>query len=122
VAERIEAQPSGEVVSLDWGFHEPLLFLTTRAKLVEAIWSIPASLQQRRPWVHEGNAETLYLAHDASYDLFGLGPDFLAKARALGMGSVRIDTYRDGTDEVAFHAVRILRPHRLVFTGEFSIY
>jgi hypothetical protein len=122
VAEQIEAQPSGEVVSLDWGFHEPLLFLTTQAKLVEAIWSIPASLQQHRPWVHEGDADTVYLAHDASYDLFGLGPDFLAKARALGKESVRIDAYRDGTDEVAFHAVRILRPHRLVFTGEFRIY
>jgi len=121
LADRINQRPGGRVVSLDWGFHEPLLFLTRGAQLVEPIWTIPATLQQGRAWSIEGDADTLYLVHGAPYDLFGLGERFLADMRGLGFGETRIETHHDRSGSVAFYSVRIPRPHRLVFDGHFRL-
>lgn len=121
LADELESETGAEAVSLDWGFHEPLLFLTDAPPLSEAIWAIPRSFAAGRPWVHAGNASTRYLVHDAGYDLFGLGPLFLAFARAQPAGSVAIEPRLDGDGDVAFYAIRILRPHRLSYTGRFKV-
>jgi hypothetical protein len=113
--------PETVVVSLDWGFHEPLQLLTDHAELHEAIWVIPRVLRSGRPWIVEGDANTVYLAHDAPYDLFGLGPLFLSTMRAQDAGSVQIVAHRDGSGDVAFYSVRVPRPHRLDYTGEFHL-
>jgi hypothetical protein len=113
-------QSGGEAVSLDWGFHEPLLFLTRRAPLREAIWEIPTSLRAGRPWFHDGDADTTYLVHDVDYDLFKVGPRLLDAAREPGFGAM-IEPYVDQQGEPAFYTVKILRPHRLVFNGRFEI-
>lgn len=117
VAARIE-RTGGEAVSLDWGFHEPLLFLTRTATLHEPIWQIPAALRAGRAWGHRGDAGTAYLVHDAGYDLFGLGPRLLEHARTTGL---EIETHRDEAGDPAFHVVRVPRPHTLVFDGRFRV-
>ena len=120
-AEAVDAEPGSVVVSLDWGFHEPLLFLTDHAKLVEPIWAIPGLLRSGRPWIFEGDGRTVYLAHGEPYDLFGLGPLFLDFAHRLGPSTARIGEHRDRQGGVAFYSVRIPRRHRLIYTGRFRL-
>jgi hypothetical protein len=125
-ARELEDDPSATAVALDWGFHEPLTFLTRRARSLEPIWAIPAALRAGRPWVHTGEPGHVYLVHDAPYDLFQLGPKFLAAARAVprtgAQPRVEIERHdaRDGS--AAFYSVRFTEPHQLVYTGEFGIH
>jgi len=121
LAADLEATPGAEAVSLDWGFHEPLLFLTDDVPLEEAIWAIPREFAAGRPWQHAGGSSTRYLAHDDPYDLFGLGPLILDFARAQPPGHVSIEPWASDDGEVAFYSIRILRPHRLRYTGRFTI-
>jgi hypothetical protein len=109
------------VVSLDWGFHEPLLFLTDEALLLEPIWSIPRAHGRGRPWAHEGDAETIYLVHDEPYDLFGLSPSLLSTARGLPPERVAIRRHEDREGATSFLSVRFLGDHQLVYAGGFSL-
>ncbi|MBW2229501.1 MAG: glycosyltransferase family 39 protein [Deltaproteobacteria bacterium] len=120
LADEIDSQGT-RVVSLDWGFHEPMQLLTDHAELLEAIWTIPRVLGRGQPWVIAGDARSVYLVHDAPYDLFGLGPLFLARMREEEPEAVEIRTHRDASGEVAFYSVRVLRPHRLAYTGRFVL-
>jgi hypothetical protein len=117
----LEAEPGASAVSLDWGFHEPLMYLTDDVPLVDAIWTIRRVLTAGRPWIYEGDAGTRYLVHDEPFDLFGLGPLMLEAMRRQPAGTISIEIFRDGRGEVAFYAIRVLRPHRLVYTGRFTI-
>ena len=121
LAEQLDAQPRAQVVSLDWGFHEPLLFLTDRAQMLEPIWAIPQLLARRQPWTFVGDEDTTYLVHGPEYDLFGIGPALLVAARANPDPTIEITPHRDGSGEVAFYSVQIRRPHELRFGGQFRI-
>ncbi|MFP6639627.1 MAG: glycosyltransferase family 39 protein [Myxococcota bacterium] len=121
LAEEIDAQPQTQVVSLDWGFHEPLLFLTDRAQMVEPIWVIPQFLARRQPWTFAGDEDTTYLVHGPEYDLFGIGPALLLAARTNADPSIEVTPHRDGSGDVAFYSVQIHRPHELSFNGRFRI-
>jgi hypothetical protein len=116
-AEDIE-QSGSEAVSLDWGFHEPLLFSTRTARLREAIWEIPLALRTGRAWAHRGDASTRYLVHPPAYDLFGVSPLLLDFARA---SDLEVEDFRDAGGEIAFHVVRVPRAHVLVFDGRFRL-
>jgi hypothetical protein len=120
-AAELDADPEAVAVSLDWGFHEPLLFLTDKRSLLEPIWHIPRLLARGRPWVHAGDARHRYLVHDAAYDLFGIGAGLLDAARAAGPELAEIRSHRDRRGEVAFHSVRFRARHELVYTGEFDV-
>jgi hypothetical protein len=120
-ASQVDASGESVVVSLDWGFHEPLQFTTERTRLLEPIWLIPHSLRQGRPWVHAGDERHTYLVHEAPYDLFGLSDDFLRTVRELGPERARVEVHRDRSGEPAFVSVRIPRRHRVIYTGEFTI-
>jgi hypothetical protein len=120
-AAELEADPLSVAVSLDWGFHETMQFLTSTTPLVEPIWKIPGLLANGRPWVYAGGANHYYLVFDPRYDLFQLGPKLLETARALSEADVEIRAHRDREGEVAFYSVRFLGPHRLVFTGDFQV-
>jgi hypothetical protein len=123
-AEELEADPSRRGVSLDWGFHEPLLFMTRRAKLVEPVWGIREAVRSAGAWRFPGRAGDLYFVHDREYDLFGFGPGFLAAARAVGArnpDALEIRAHRDREGGVAFHSVRFARDHRITFAKEFRI-
>ncbi len=120
-AAEIQVEPKAVAISLDWGFHEQLLFLTTKQSLIEPIWRIPQLLRQGRPWVHPGDANHHYLFRDAPYDLFQLGPKLLAAARQLGPDLAEIRTHTDRQGDTAFYSLRIMGPHQLVYVGEFEI-
>ena len=121
LARQLDDDATSGVVSLDWGFHEPLLFLTDSTQLSEPIWRIPHLLHRGRPWVHAGDSKHLYLVHDERYDLFGLGPKLLATARATDAELVDVRSHLDREGQPAFYSVRFLEPHQLVYDGDFEI-
>ena len=117
----IQDQNAPTVVSLDWGFHEPLLFLTHNVRLVESIWALPQQLASGRPWEFTAGENTTYLIHEFPYDLFGLGSKFLLAARLAGKQAARIEVHRDGAGDPAFYSVNISQPHRVRYDGNFRI-
>ncbi len=123
-AAELEASPGRRGVSLDWGFHEPLLFLTRRAGLVEPIWAIRETARAQGAWRFAGGAGDVYFVHGEEFDLFGFGPGFLAAARALAgrsPGALEIRTHHDREGGIAFHSVRFARAHEIVYTRVFQI-
>ena len=120
-ARELNARPGEAVVSLEWGFHEPLLFLTRDVPLEESTWALSHSVARGQPWVREANAGTTYLVHDSPYDLFGLGPRFLMAARVAGPEIARIRSHEDGAGEPAFYSVHVPGPHRVHYNGAFRI-
>ena len=120
-AEELTADPGATAVSLDWGFHETLQFLTRENRLEEPIWVLPNLLARGRPWVHRGDASHHYLVFAPRYDLFGLGPKLLEAARALPPEDVRIREHTDREGETVFYSIRFMRPHQLVFGGRFEV-
>ncbi|MCZ6782891.1 MAG: glycosyltransferase family 39 protein [Proteobacteria bacterium] len=117
LAREIDGDPEQRVVSLDWGFHEPLLFLTDDTVLVQPLWRIPLAVRQRGAWTHDGQPGDLYLVHADAYDLFGHSARFLRTAQHLGErepGAVELRDYRDREGSPVFTTIRITRPHRIV--------
>jgi hypothetical protein len=102
------------IVSLDWGFHESVGFLTEGPRLMEAYPRIPAALAQRGAWTVEGSPRHVYLLHEQPYDLFGYGGPFLAAVARLAPKTVAVERHLDRQGQPAFTSVRILVPHRVV--------
>jgi hypothetical protein len=121
VAHDVEANGGSVVVSLDWGFQEPLLFLTDRTRAIEAVWPIHDSLRARRPWSLRGDVRHVYLVHEPPLDHFGLGQGFLAAVARLKPGLATTRRYLDREGGVAFLAVRFSEPHRLVYDGAWRV-
>lgn len=117
LADELEATPGSEVISLDWGFHEPLLFLTHDLPLQEAIWSIPRAFAAGRPWTHDGNGQTHYLIHAAPYDAFGLSDPLLRFARQRPPDQVAVRAWSSPDGQVDFYSIRFRQPHRLSYVG-----
>ncbi len=116
------ASARGDVaVSLDWGFHEPALFLGSGLPAREPIWQASALRARGRPWRFRGGPEHLYLLHDERYDLFGFGPPLLTAADSLPEDRVEVQRHRDREGEVAFVTLRILEPHEIVADGRLRI-
>jgi hypothetical protein len=119
----LESDPQRRGISLDWGFHEPLLFLTRRARLVEPIWDIRSIAAASGRWRFSGGSGDLYLLHDREYDHFGFGPPLLVAARQLAEttpDAISIRSYTDRDGQVAFWSVQVDRRHSLVFQrGQF---
>lgn len=112
---------STEVVSLDWGFHEPLLFTTQRVKLSEPIWAMTQIARRHGRYVMNGDHHTIYLIHEQPYDLFGLGEPFMRVLRVSDPERYTVREHLDGSGELAFKSIRFDRPHELSFDGIFHI-
>ena len=124
LAQQLDRQPDAQdtqVVSLDWGFHEPLLFLSHQIQMHEPIWKIPQVLGRGQPWTFTGDEKTIYLVHGPKYDLFGIGPSLLVAARIQAEKGVQITPHGEREGETAFYSVRIPHPHTLRFDGQFQI-
>ncbi|MEN8181258.1 MAG: glycosyltransferase family 39 protein [Myxococcota bacterium] len=118
LAATLEADPRRRAISLDWGLHEPLFFLTRRARLLEPIWDFQRARRRGIPWRFAGRPGDLYLVHDRDYDRFGLGPRFLAAARRhaeTDAGALEIRSHRDREGRIAFWSVRIDQEHELFY-------
>jgi hypothetical protein len=119
-AREIDSKPDAEeflVVSLDWGFHEPLLFVSDHIQLSEPIWSLSRGGNQTA----EGNANAIYLIHPQRYDLFQLGPRFETALRFLEDTDYERRDYFDGTGLPTFSSIRFTGPHRIHYDGIFRI-
>ena len=92
------------LVSLDWGFHESLLFLTDQPTLVEPFWHLtgtdPAKLPQ--------DTNLIYLAHPPEYSLSPFGATFLDFAR--GNPRSKITDWRDREGKIVFYTVQFAAP------------
>ncbi|MDG2051648.1 MAG: glycosyltransferase family 39 protein [Myxococcota bacterium] len=117
LAEELEATPGAEAISLDWGFHEPLLFLTQDLAVQEAIWSIPQAFAAGHPWIHEGDPQTHYLVHAPPYDAFGLSAPMLEFAKQLPPDQVVIRPWLNHSGQVDFYSIRFVQPHRFRYLG-----
>jgi hypothetical protein len=123
LASELENEPGANAVSLDWGFHLPLLFLTESPTLLEPYWRIPDTIRSGRPWSLTGGPQSRYLVHDEPYDRFGYSPLFLEAVRALEPSRVEIRRHRDREGTVAFLSVRFSGVHRITLTrtGRFVV-
>ncbi len=110
-----------EVVSLDWGFHEPVLFTTEQLRASEPIWVMSQAAAHRVRHVMKGDRRTIYLVHEPPYDLFGLGGQFERALRVSDPERYTVREHRDGVGDLAFKSVRFDRPHELSFDGIFRI-
>lgn len=112
-AAELAADPDATAVSLDWGFHETLQFLTRDNALEEPIWTIPGVLARGGTWRHRGDGDHHYLVFAPRYDLFQLGPGFLTAVRTQAGEAAEIRAHRDRQGEIVFYSVRLDRPHQL---------
>jgi Dolichyl-phosphate-mannose-protein mannosyltransferase len=90
------------IVSYDWGFHEPLAFLTDGPRLEEPTWSILAG---RRFAVPSG-ANVLHLVHPPEYQVFPSNADLLRLAVRTDPAKVSVKAYTDRQGRPAFYALR----------------
>jgi hypothetical protein len=109
------------VVSLDWGFHENLLFLSHHIRLVEPIWAFSAGRMRGRPSVVQGDRNTIYLFHEDPYGLFPSNDAFKTAFEGLPEDSVELRTHADGSGQPVFTSARLSRPHRMIYAGAVRI-
>ena len=124
LAEDLDSRPDAaeiRVISLDWGFHENLLFSTDHLQLAEPIWKIPLVLASGRSMTIQGDGNTFYLVHEAPFDLFGLGAPLLRAVEGLGGEDVEIRVHENREGEKIFTSVRLKRTHRLLYDGAFRV-
>jgi hypothetical protein len=112
-ARDVDRQPEATVISLDWGFQQPLVFLTEETHLIEPFWYFRQNLQRGHAWTHRGSARTVYLVHEREYELYGFGLRFIEAVSRIDPGLVERRPYREREGGVVFLAVRILREHSL---------
>ena len=116
LASQLERTPAAVAVSFDWGFHLPLLFLTTRPVLIEPIWEIERAVVAEGGWSLEGDARHVYIVHEPLYDRFGYGPRLLVAARTAERAGrpIELVPHRDREGATAFVTIRIDATHRIV--------
>ncbi|MED5261374.1 MAG: hypothetical protein VX574_03100 [Myxococcota bacterium] len=120
LARELRGTPT-QVMSLDWGLHEPLALLGAGTSLDEVHWRIPGALRRTGSWRMRGNEDHLYVLHQPPFDLFGYGEPFLEAVRAQAPDSYEIRSYADGRGQSALVTVRFRTPHEIVYDGRFSV-
>jgi hypothetical protein len=88
------------VVSLDWGFNEQLMFLTSAPQLAEPFWEFG----QRLPPL-PSDPNYIYLAHPPDYSLLKADVAYLDQLQKSG-ANVEITPHLDRQNEVAFYTIR----------------
>jgi len=106
-------------VSLDWGFHAPLLFLRPDLSLEEPVWKI--HVNRGRPFKIEGTPDHVYLIQERGYEVFPIGSALLDAVTQLPMGDVRIVKHVDRRGGPSFVSIQFARPHQLVYRGSFEV-
>jgi hypothetical protein len=106
-------------VSLDWGFHAPLLFLRPDLSLEEPVWKM--HFNRGHPFEIEGTPDHVYLIQERGYEVFPIGAALLDAATRLPMRDVRITKHGDRTGSPSFMSIQFARPHQLVYRGSFEV-
>ncbi len=92
------------LVSLDWAFHESLLFLTDKPTLVEPFWKLTGTDPARLPQ----DTNFVYLVHPPEYSLSPFGATFLEFARQNPRA--KIADWRDHEGKIVFYTVQFTAP------------
>ena len=88
------------VVSLDWGFNEQLVFLTNGPQLSEPFWQFAQTLPQLPP-----DPNYIYLVHPPEYSVLRYDIAYLDQLQKSG-ANVEITPHLDRQNEVAFYTIR----------------
>ena len=97
------------LVSLDWGFHESLLFLTDKPTLVEPFWHLTGVSPAGLPKATSSKATNyIYLVHPPEYSLSPFGATFLEFARKDP--HAKITDWRDHEGKIVFYTVQFTAP------------
>ena len=88
------------VVSLDWGFNEQLMFLTNGPQLSEPFWQFTQTLPQLPT-----DPNYIYLAHPPEYSVLRYDLAYLDQLQKSG-ANVEVTPYLDRQNEVAFYTIR----------------
>ncbi len=92
------------LVSLDWGFHESLLFLTDKPMLVEPFWHLTGADPARLPQ----GTNVIYLVHPPEYSLSPFGAAYLDFAQKNPRA--KITDWRDREGKIVFYTVQFTAP------------
>ena len=101
---RVKNRADLTLVSLDWGFHESLLFLTDKPTLVEPFWQLTGT----DPTLLPQGTNYIYLVHSPEYSLSPFGETFLKFAEEKN-GS-KIEPWRDREGKIVFYTVQFTAP------------
>lgn len=103
-AATVKNQPDLTLVSLDWGFHESLMFLTDQPTLVEPFWHLTGTDPARLPQ----GTNYIYLVHPPEYSLSPFGAVFLNYIRQKP--GHKIEVWRDAEGKIVFYSVSLPAP------------
>ena len=92
-------------VSLDWGFHEQLSFLTDSAQRFEPTWN----LQEGKSVSLLRDPRYCYLIHPPEFSVFNYGGKFLREAEAMD-SNLRVATYTNREGRAVFQTFQFLPP------------
>ena len=109
------------VVSLDWGFHAPLVLMRPELELDEPVWQLFRSGPPGPGATLSGTPRHVYLVQEPELAVFPMGDALLRAVGELPAGSARIETIRDAGGRPSFRAIRFTRPHDLVYRGDFEV-
>lgn len=120
-AASVDGDARREVVALDWGLAEPLLFLTEGPRIEEPVYGFRLVQMGGPAWRHTGTSDTIYGTWQAPFAIFGTQDKFLRALGRLPPDAVELVPWRDRSGDTVFLAARILRPHVLTYFGDFAI-
>ena len=101
---RVKNRADLTLVSLDWGFHESLLFLTDKPTLVEPFWQLTGT----DPTLLPHGTNFVYLVHPPEYSLSPFGETFLKFANEKTVS--KIEPWRDREGKIVFYTVQFTAP------------
>jgi hypothetical protein len=95
------------IISLDWGFNEQLLYLTSGPRLVEPIWKWIANpdVDLSKP---PGDENFVFLFHPDTYSQTAYGSNFIRYAPPPGK-SLSIQAWCDAEGRPAFYSARFVK-------------
>ena len=109
------------VVSLDWGFHAPLVLMRPALELEEPVWWLFRSAPPGPGAKLVGTARHVYLVQEPETEVFPMGGALLRAVAPLPRGTVQVESILDAGGRPAFRALRFARPHELVYRGDFDV-
>ncbi len=101
---RVKNRADLTLVSLDWGFHESLLFLTDKPTLIEPFWHLTGT----NPALLPQSTNYIYLVHPPEYSLSPFGETFLKFANEKT--GTKIKPWCDREGKIVFYTVQFTAP------------
>jgi hypothetical protein len=103
-AQEVRTRSDLTFVSMDWGFHEQLAFLTDGPHLLEPIWQMQSGL----PFQISTATNYIYLLHSPEYRVFPYHDGVLDLARSRDPSKVSMREHKDRQGKTDFFTVQFL--------------